>query len=106
MNAIHHWLGIGELPTELIVGYLARSVSAFYTMFGGLLWVVSFDLSRHRLVLCYIGAAVVFFGIILFIVDLREGIPLWRSLGEGPIDTAFGVILLILCSCSGTVSSL
>jgi hypothetical protein len=96
MNAIHIRLGMGELPAKPIVGYLARSTSAFYAMFGGLLWVVSFDLSRYRPVLRYIGAVMVFFGIMLFVVDLREGMPLWWSLTEGPINTAFGLFILIL----------
>ena len=32
MNAIHKWLGLGQLPAEPIVGYLARSTSAFYVL--------------------------------------------------------------------------
>ena len=34
MNVTHQWLGMGTLPSEPIVGYLARSTSAFYTFFG------------------------------------------------------------------------
>ena len=30
MNAIHQWLGLGTLPDTPVVGYLARSTSAFY----------------------------------------------------------------------------
>ena len=96
MNAIHNRLGMGELPPEPIVGYLARSTSAFYAMFGGLLWVVSFDLSRHRLVLFYLGVAVFLFGLILFAVDLLEGMPRWWSLTEGPINISFGLLILFL----------
>ena len=95
MNAIHKWLGMGELLSEPIVGYLARSTSAFYVLLGGLMWVVSFDLYRHRLVLDYLGAAIIFFGITLFVVDIVEGLPLYWILFEGPPNTAFGVYILM-----------
>ena len=96
MDAIHQWLGMGRLPAEPIVGYLARSTSAFYALLGGLLWVLSFDLHRYRPVLIYISAAIIFFGTALFAVDLLEGMPLWWSFGEGPFNTAFGVVILVL----------
>ncbi len=96
MNAIHQWLGMGQLPPEPIVGYLARSTSAFYALLGGLLWVVSWNPRRHRLVLCYLGAAITLFGLILFAIDLLEGMPLYWSLCEGPIDIGFGIVILYL----------
>ena len=94
MNAIHKWLGLGTLPAEPIVGYLARSTSAFYAFFGGLLWIVSFDLRRHRLVLIYVGAATIVFGVALLAVDLLEGMPLHWSLTEGPINVGIGALIL------------
>jgi len=96
MNAIHQWLGLGQLPAEPIVGYLARSASAFYALLGALLWVVSFDLRRHRLILRFLGVAIIVFGIMLLIVDFVEGMPLWWRFWEGPINMAFGTIILIL----------
>jgi hypothetical protein len=95
MDAVHQWLGMGRLPSEPIVGYLARSTSGFYALFGGLMWVVSWDLQRHRLVLCYLGAATIVFGLALFAVDIFEGMPLYWSFGEGPVNTAFGVYILV-----------
>jgi len=41
MDAIHAQMGMGQLPDAPVVGYLARSTSAFYALLGGLLWVVS-----------------------------------------------------------------
>jgi hypothetical protein len=86
---------MGELPSEPVVGYLARSTSAFYAFLGGLFWVVSFDLHRHRMVLCYLGVVIVIFGAVLLVVDLLEGMPLWWSLGEGPINIVFGIVILM-----------
>ena len=94
MNAIHQGLGMGELPDAPVVGYLARSASAFYALFGGLLWATSFDLPRHRLVLGYLGAAIVLFGLVLLVVDFLEGMPLWWQLVEGPFNIGFGLVIL------------
>jgi hypothetical protein len=99
MDAIHQWLGMGKLPDEPIVGYLARSTSAFYALLGGLLWIASFHLHRNRLVLRYLGAAIIFLGIALFVVDLVEGMPLFWKICEGPINIAFGIVLLWFSHC-------
>ncbi|MHC4104697.1 MAG: hypothetical protein ACYSR9_07145, partial [Planctomycetota bacterium] len=90
------WLGMGELPSEPIVGYLARSTSAFYAILGGLFWLVSFDLHRHKVVLCYLGIVIIIFGAALFIIDLLEGMPLSWSLTEGPFNLIFGVVIFVL----------
>lgn len=96
MNAIHQWLGLGEMPNHPIVGYLARSTSAFYALLGGFIWCLSFHLHRYRPVIHFLGAVMIVFGVILFIVDLREGLPLYWILTEGPINIVFGVIIFIL----------
>ena len=96
MNAIHAALGLGTLPDAPIVGYLARSTSGFYALLGGLLWVVSFDLQKHRAVLDYLGAAIGLFGLALFAVDHAEGLPRAWALWEGPVVTLFGLTILVL----------
>jgi hypothetical protein len=96
MDATHRWLGMGPLPTGPIVGYLARSLSLFYALLGGLLWVCSFDPLRHRQVLCYLGAAFIFFGLVMWGVDVAEAMPgFWRN-GEGPFVIIIGGIILAL----------
>ena len=96
MNATHQYLGMGVLPDMPIVGYLARSTSAFYALFGGLFWVMSFDLQRYRPLLRYIGFATVVLGVLLFGVDRIEGMPrFWRA-AEGPIDVGIGIVILWL----------
>jgi hypothetical protein len=35
MNATHQYLGMGVLSDQPVVGYLTRSTSAFYALFGG-----------------------------------------------------------------------
>lgn len=96
MDAIHSGLGMGPLPDQPVVGYLARSTSAFYAIIGGLCLVISFDPERYRTVLLYLGAAFVVFGMILLIVDWSEGMPLFWKLWEGPFVMVFGSVLFWL----------
>lgn len=96
MDAVHDWLGMGQLPSDPIVGYLARSTSAFYALLGGLFWVVSFDPQRHRPAVEYLGAAIIVFGGALLAIDLLEGMPGFWSLCEGPVDIALGMVILWL----------
>jgi hypothetical protein len=95
MDGIHQWLGLGKLPSEPVVGYLARSTSAFYALQGGLMWLISFDLRRYRPVLLYVGAATMFFGLALGIVDRAVGLPRWWWLWEGLGDGFFGLFILV-----------
>jgi len=95
MDAIHQWLGLGKMPSEPVVGYLARSTSAFYALQGGLAWVVSFDLRRHRPVLVYLGAATVVFGLALLVVGWAVGLPRWWWLWEGPGDALLGLFIFV-----------
>jgi hypothetical protein len=38
----------------------------------------------------------IIFGAALFVVDLLEGMPLYWSLTEGPVNVTFGIVILIL----------
>ncbi len=96
MDSIHSSLGMGQLPDKPVVGYLARSTSAFYALLGGLLWVVSFDLGRLRRVLVYLGAAITSLVDVLFVVDWAEGMPSFWTVWEGPFVVAFGLVMLLL----------
>jgi hypothetical protein len=96
MDYIHLSLGMGTLPDSPVVGYLARSTSAFYAMLGGLFWVVSFDLRRYRPVVIYLGAAIGLFGVVLLAVDWAEGMPRFWTVWEGPFVALFGLATLVL----------
>ena len=102
MDAIHQALGMGRLPDEPVVGYLARSTSAFYAVLGGLVWLVSFDLKRYRPVLAYLGATTVVFGLALGVIDWVEGMPRFWKIVEGPIDVAFGIAILWMSRRAGS----
>jgi len=94
MDSIHQMLGMGVLPEQPVVGYLARSASAFYAILGGLLWIVSFNLSRHRYVLNYLGVSFILFGVSLCLIDYIEQLPFFWIIIEGPTVILFGALLL------------
>ena len=96
MNAIHQMLGMGELPSDPIVGYLARSTSAFYALLGGLLLVLSLDVRRYEIVLTYLGIAFSLFGLALLFVDWIEGLPFFWKIWEGPFVFLLGVAMVYL----------
>ena len=72
MAATHRWLGLGEMPTGPVVEYLARSLSAFYAVYGALCLVVAADLGRYRPLVRFLGMAFalmsVVFGALLFVL--------------------------------------
>jgi hypothetical protein len=96
MADIHAELGMGVLPDAPVVGYLARSTSAFYAIMGGLFWTVSFDTARHRTVLMYLGGALAAFGLSLYVIDVAEGMPWLWSVWEGTAVAGFGLLILFL----------
>jgi len=96
IDATHRWLGMGDFPEEPISYYLARSLSAFYAIFGGLLWLISVDLERYRNIgfyLCYAGLA---FGPIVLFIDISADMPFYWTLLEGPFVIILSVVLLAL----------
>ena len=84
MDDIHQQLQLGTLPDEPIVGYLARSLSAFYALVGALFWKISFDLRRFRSLLIFLCGALTLLGGTLCFIDWWEGLPTVWKLWEGP----------------------
>jgi hypothetical protein len=94
MNAVHEGLlDMGPLPSEPIVGYLARSTSFFYFFHGALLVMLSLDVKRYRRLVLATFALTLVFGLSLLGVDLTEGLPASWTAGEGPF-----IVLLALVS--------
>ena len=96
MTATHHGLGLGEMPTAPVVEYLARSVSAFYALYGALCLVVASDLERYRPLVRFLGMALALMGLVLLGVDLAVGMPWWWVACEGPAGVGLGVWILYL----------
>jgi hypothetical protein len=100
MAATHRWLGLGEMPTAPVVEYLARSVSAFYALFGAICLVLASDLERYRPLVRFLALAVVLMSLVVLGVDLAAGMPWWWSASEGPGGVVFGVLLFVLARSS------
>ena len=96
MNAIHRYLGMGELPDAPIVSYLARSLSAFYAAVSAIILFVSFDIRRHRSFVLLWAVVFIAIGFILLGFDLAAGMPTSWTLGEGPRAIVVGLIVLWL----------
>jgi hypothetical protein len=94
MAATHEWLGLGEFPTAPIVESLARSLSAFYAMFGAFCLMLAWDIERYRPLIKLLGAIMVLFGVSLFGIDSSAGMPPWWTVSEGLATLVFGVLVL------------
>jgi hypothetical protein len=96
MASMHRWLGLGELPLAPIVENLARSVSAFYALFGGLCLVLATDPQRYRPAVRYLGVAGILFAIVLTGADLSAGMPFWWVASDGLSALAIGASMLFM----------
>ena len=96
MRRTHEWLGLGPFPAGPLVDYLTRSIAVLYGIHGGVLLLVSRDVRRHRTIVRYFAVMNVVFGALLLGIDLHAGMPLYWTLGEGPVVLVMGLILLHL----------
>ena len=98
MVTIHRFLEMGEMSTEPVVVYLARSLSLFYAVHGGLTLYITFELRRYWGFLRFWGIVIVLIGFAMIWIDLDAGMPVWWTASEGPFAIAFGVAILWLRS--------
>lgn len=98
MDAVHNWLGLGHLPADPIVGYLARSLSAMYAFVSGFLCIASTDVRRYLPMVRFIGLATTILGVLLLGIGLIENLPLSWVIGEGPGSILYGLAILWLCN--------
>lgn len=96
MDEIHQWLGMGPMPQGPIVEYLARSLSAFYTILGALMLMTAWDIRRFAPIVTWWGITGIGLGASLLWVDLSFGMPAWWTWGEGPWVILIGVLILVL----------
>jgi hypothetical protein len=96
MVSTHRWLGLGEMPTTPIVGYLARWLSTFYAFFGALCLLLAADLERYRPLVRFLGIALVLMGILATAIDLMSEMPWWWTAFEGPPGVPVGALIYFL----------
>ena len=103
MDVIHGWLGLGALPDEPMVAYLARSASALYAGLGALYLFVARDVRYYRDLLRFFGWTHLLFGVVVLGIDVAVGMPrLWTAV-EGPFVIGWSAVLLgLVTKVSGT----
>ncbi len=94
----HRMIGLGEFPEDPVVGYLARSTSLWYAIFGLFTWFVSCDVQKYALLIRCLGWTMVIQGLIYLGIDAAEGLPSWWIISEGPCCSALGISVLVLGS--------
>jgi hypothetical protein len=96
MASTHQWLGLGEFPRSPLVDYLTRSLAALYGFHGALLLLISRDPVKYPTIVQFVAVMNVIFGLIILVIDLHAGMPLFWTLAEGPPIVAFGVVIALL----------
>jgi small-conductance mechanosensitive channel len=96
MDCCHRLAFNAPLPSGPVVEYLARSTSGLYASFGGLFLVLATDVKRHARVIAYAAIASIVFGVIVLVIDLVTCMPWYWTVGEGPVQAAYGVVVLAL----------
>jgi hypothetical protein len=98
MAVVHGWLGMGEFPQALVVGYLARSASLMYAQHGAVFLFLSGDVRHYRRLITCMAAIALVSGGVMLAIDLVAGIPLAWTLVEGPGYIALAITVLWLQS--------
>ena len=96
MNAVHEYVGLGELPDAPIVSYLARSLATFYAAASVVILFVSFDIRRYRSFVKLFAVIFVAIGFVLLGIDVAVGMPTSWTLSEGPRAIVVGLLILWL----------
>ncbi|MCC7423577.1 MAG: hypothetical protein IT428_25180 [Planctomycetaceae bacterium] len=106
MNEIHRRCGLGELPREPIVSYLARTASLLYALHGAVILFVAFDVRRYWPLVRFLAMLAIVHGGLLVFIDLREALPGWWQAIEGFCIAAMGGAVLWLLRRAGRERSL
>jgi hypothetical protein len=93
MDWTHQQLGLGELPRDPIVIYMARSLSLLYGMHGAVTLALSLDVRRYLPVIRVMAVLMVLFAGAMVLVDRDAGLRWYWVAGEGPsLGIFYGLI--------------
>jgi hypothetical protein len=82
LNAGHQSLGLGQFPNAPIAEYLARSVSALCTFYGGLLLLLARDIRRFVPVIRYQAVAIMALSALGILAGARAGLPVYLVIAD------------------------
>ena len=96
MATLNDSLGLGTMPEGPLVEYLTRSLSCLYATHGGIAWLASTDTRRLAPLVTFLGVVDIFFGLVVFGVDLWAGMPTSWTVGELIATVGGGIGVLSL----------
>jgi hypothetical protein len=94
MVEAHRWMGLGDFPADPMAEYLARALSGFYAMMGGLLWLVSRRPRRYAAVITYIAVAWTVLALTVLSLAPRMGMPVGLVGGDTACVLVFSIAVL------------
>ena len=103
MASIHESLGLGKMAEGPIVEYLARSLSALYSLLGCWIFYLSGRVPAQLGFVRLFGVLFAIFGVVLWWIGVKSSMPVAWVLLEGPPAILLG--LWIIYCCRGVESS-
>jgi len=97
MGSVHEYLGLGKMPEGPIVEYLARSLSALYALLGCWIFYLSGRVGEQLRLVCLFGVLFTAFGLVLWWIGVKTGMPLSWVLLEGPPAILIGLWIIYCC---------
>ncbi|MCY2975295.1 MAG: hypothetical protein NTW52_11595 [Planctomycetota bacterium] len=99
MDASSSLLRVDQLGDSPLAGYLARLASALYALHGSTLGIIAWYLPRSLFMVKPIGVATICFGLLMYWIDLAEGMPTYWSAVEGTALILGGGSFIVMASC-------
>ena len=93
---IHAQLGLGEMSSEPLTFYLARSTSLLYGVHGVLMFIVGRDVRKYADLVTVFGWLHFLIGSAMLGIDLSAGMPWWWTTFEGAPIALTGLAILWL----------
>ncbi|MCK5145127.1 hypothetical protein KAR48_00130 [bacterium] len=93
MTKLHELAGLGLMPAEPIVEYLARSTSIFYAFLGVIKLLAATDVHKYRSLVLAISGFMLIFGMLFIVIDYLAGLGVVWALAEGGMNIFFGIII-------------
>lgn len=98
MDASASLMKVDQLGDSPLAGYLARLASALYALHGSTLGIIAWYLPSSLFMVKPIGVATICFGLLMYWIDLAEGMPAYWSAVEGTALVLGGGSFVVMAS--------
>jgi hypothetical protein len=96
MEAVHAWLGVGDMPQGPVFDSVMRHVSFIYGLHGVALWLIATDVVRYRPLVWLTALGCLLAGPVFILIDLALGMPWFWVADSGGTSLLLGTVLLVL----------